>query len=239
MDKEFDIKKNFKIYLESILDYQTKTFIENLREYFVVYLFSGVIRDYFLEEYDKPNDIDLVLQKPNDINFFENILKKYGTFRKNTFGGYKLFINNLPIDVWFIEDTWAIANNHITIRKSIEKALLHSTFFNFSSIIYDLRNEKFIKDKLFLDFLANREMDIVLENNPNIVLCLLKIKHYAEKYEINLSSSVIQYYIQNFNKYPKEEYDKSQIKHFGKIIYEYQQLVKFYYTLNFLVETTT
>ncbi|MCQ9635655.1 hypothetical protein MP477_11855 [Chryseobacterium sp. WG23] len=236
MDKEFEIDKKFRIYLDSILDHHIKTLIRDLMNHFVVYVFSGVIRNYFLEEYEKPNDLDLVLKKPNDIKFLEEILNTYGNFKKNNFGGYKIFVDNLPIDVWFIEDTWAIANNHIAINKNIENALLHSTFFNFSSIIYDLSNDKFIKDKLFLDFLANREMDIVLENNPNIVLCLLKIRHYSEKYEINLSTSVIKYYIRNFSLYPKEEYDKSQKKHFGKIIYEYKQLLKFYDTLKFLVE---
>ncbi|QQQ70355.1 hypothetical protein [Chryseobacterium indologenes] len=236
MDREFDKEKKFKIYLNNLLDHQIRTFIDDLMDHFVVYLFSGVIRNYFLNTYDRPNDLDLVLKMPNDVNFLEGILKNYGDYRRNTFGGYKIFIDNLPIDIWFIEDTWAIANNHIAIRHNIEDSLLHSTFFNFSSIIYDLGNDEFIGDKLFHDFLESREMDIVLENNPNKILCILKIKHYSEKYRISLSSTVINYYIRNFYSYTKEEYIKAQKKHFGNVIYEYQQLLKFYNTLKFLVD---
>ncbi|NLN32848.1 MAG: hypothetical protein GX159_04550, partial [Flavobacteriaceae bacterium] len=209
MDKEFsNSEKVFEKYLDDTLNFQVKKFIEDLKKHYTPYLFSGVLRNFFIKIYEKPRDLDIVLLSSEGKvkENIESFLANYGDVRKNSFGGYKLILDNFPIDLWFIEDTWAFQNKLLNENNNLEYNLLKSTFFNFSSIIYDFKNQTFIIEKDFEKFISKREMDIVLPDNPNQVLCILNIIYYAEKYQINLSKSLINYYISHFNSFSANDY---------------------------------
>lgn len=239
MDKEFFNKESeFEKYLDDTLNLQVKKFIEDLKYISTPYLFSGILRNFFMKIYEKPRDLDIVLlgKEKKYLENFESFLSTYGEVRKNSFGGYKVVIEKLSIDIWFIENTWAIKNKLLNENIDLEYSLLKSTFFNFSSIIYDFKSKKFIVEEEFEKFIEKREMDIVLLDNPNQVLCILNIIYYAEKYEINLSNSLINYYIYHFNSYSENDYIMVQQKHFGNVLYDYNDLNKFYKNLKFLIK---
>lgn len=217
-----------------IVNNQVECMINELNEYHTTYLFSGILRNYFLEYYGKPRDLDIVISRKSSYTNLEEILKKYGAYKLNAFGGFKLTIKDLSIDIWHIEDTWGIKNGYVKIiNNSFEKAVLKSTFFNFSSILYDFYNNKFIYDNSFKEFYETKTVKIVLEENINYILCLINIIYYAEKYQLNLSLNIRKFFVKRFCNYNKIDFDEIQMKHFKYIKYEYSYLCAFYNNLNF------
>ena len=73
-----------------------------------VYIFSGVIRDFFLNVDDVSRDVDIVLSGKSIDNVFVDGLKVI-----NQFGGAKVQKNGLTIDVWCLPATWGIRRKKV------------------------------------------------------------------------------------------------------------------------------
>ena len=112
-----------------------------------VYIFSGVIRDFFLDIDDMPRDVDIVLSGKSIDNVLSDGLKVV-----NQFGGAKVQKNGLTIDVWCLPLTWGIRRKKV---HSTPDELILTSFFNFSSIVYDYKKNQFIVGDAFLDFMNN------------------------------------------------------------------------------------
>ncbi|MEJ5089113.1 hypothetical protein GEO21_03600, partial [Sphingobacterium faecium] len=154
--------QQFLEYLKSGLDNEVLDFFNLLNDRLDLLIFSGVIRDYFLEHSGPLRDLDLVVR--NDFSELENILSSLHAlnYAKNRFGGYKIKINELTIDIWDIKSTWALTEVRMNQSFFIEYSLIESCFFNFSSIIFEMKNKKFIGSKYFSNFLKEKTLDIVL-----------------------------------------------------------------------------
>lgn len=228
---------NFKDYFHKIINSHVEKMIIELNEHHTTYLFSGILRNYFLEHYGKPRDLDIVISRNTEYTNLETILQRYGDFKLNAFGGFKLNIKGLSIDIWHIEDTWAIRNGYVkTDSMLIEKAVLKSTFFNFSSILFDFKKEKFIYDDSFKNFYETKTIDIVLEENLSELLCLINIIYYAENYQLSLSNKVKIYFIKRFFTYSKKDFEDIQINHFKSIKYDYSFLKNFNENLKYNID---
>ncbi|WP_154402469.1 hypothetical protein [Mucilaginibacter endophyticus] len=183
-----------------------------------VYIFSGIIRNYFLNIYRK-RDVDVVLGQEIDIfKEFQNF-----SIRKNSFGGYKIMFPSGPLDLWFIKDTWAFQHSQKTLEFHLEKKIPDTAFFNFSSIIYSLNKQKFYYTEHFVKFLKNKQLDYVYDKNPNYSLCIINTLYYAEKYNLEISKRLLTF-ITNLYTKNKYNYQTTQIKHFGEIIYTDEQI---------------
>ncbi|WP_275351602.1 hypothetical protein, partial [Proteus mirabilis] len=163
-----------------------------------VFLFSGIIRDYFLYKDKSSNfnvrDIDIVV---SDIDKFHSIFKNKIQYKKNSFGGLKLYFNDINIDVWQANLTWGLKNIPQKNRNTtnIIDILPQTVFFNCSSILFDFQNKKFIEndDSSFQLFLDSKTLDIVLEENPLPELCILNTIYYTKKHNLNISSKLADY----------------------------------------------
>lgn len=204
---------DFKKYLESELDSETQGFISRLTEASPTYLFSGVIRNFFLG-YREIRDVDLVVESHPLVN---EIISDYD-YRVNSFGGYKIQLNKLPIDLWYVDRTWAFTKNQTTMDFGADKLLPHTAFFNFSSIMYSFREERFYYNKQFLYFIKDREIDAVYLPNANYKLCLVNTFYYADRYQLKISDRLMKWVIKTFQKESKE-YSGIQHKHFGEVLY--------------------
>ena len=194
-----------------------------------VFLFSGVIRDYFLYKDKSSNfnvrDIDIVV---SDIDKFHSTFKNKIQYKKNSFGGLKLYFNDINIDVWQANLTWGLKNIPQKNRNTpnIIDILPQTVFFNCSSILFDFQNKKFIEndDSSFQLFLDSRTLDIVLEENPLPELCVLNTIYYTKKYNLNISSKLADYVKDKFSKIEKDRFLYIQMKHFNQIILEINEL---------------
>lgn len=206
----------FHEYFYDGLDEALYEFITNLQRNHNLYVFSGVIRDFFL---DVPfhRDIDLVID--GDID--ESLLSKC-TYKRNSYGGYKIKVNNVSVDLWSLNKTWAFTYQK-SIEFQLERELPNTAFFNFSSIIFSLAENKFLYSKHFLRFLRDKEINIVYKPNANQELCVINSFYYADKLKYRMGKDLIKYLKQTF-KHDEEKYDYAQILHFGKILYSINEI---------------
>lgn len=229
MDKELtDIQieeksKYFLQYLENVSQKEIIEFIKNLSAFSHIFIFSGIIRNFFLDFNERARDIDIVYQGEDaTLNEF---LKDY-EYRTNSFNGYKIILGNFTIDLWKIDSTWAIQNAKLKIELFNQYVLPNSTFFNFSSIVYDYFNQEFIYSDKFIEFINSGTLDLVLEENPLPQLCIVNTLYYKEKFGLKISETLKRFCVKNFSKFNKDDYDNIQLKHFNEIKYSYIDIEK-------------
>ena len=196
-------------------------FWHNLKSITQCYIFGGFIVD-FLQSKKFHRDIDIVVNSLNAESI--QLIRKYNGI-KNSFGGYKLNIDGANIDLWDIKDTWAIKKmNYLDFDLF---AILPSTsFFNSTAILYSIQEGRLIYNNKFLDFINQRNLDILFEDNPYPELCIIKsYQSYCDG--INLSSQLKRYIATKFYK-ANEKLISVQIRHYGEIKYSENDLLKFY-----------
>lgn len=205
-----------------VLDSISLEILDLIIEQSDVYIFSGIIRDYLLQNNKPIRDVDIVIAQ--DINWLSIIRKYYHLIRvtKNSFGGYKIHINNLTIDLWALKDTWGIIHGKY---KLTPQNLIRTAFFNFSAILYSIRDKQFYIHKSFASFFSNKEIDIVYQANPNIPLCIINSLHYSKILKMSLSESLKQWIIEHFD--INYNYEITQQKHWSRILYTNDQIFAF------------
>ena len=184
-----------------------------------LYLIGGVLRE-FLETDDIKNvrDIDVVIST-KEIDKFQEICTKYHT-EKNSFGGYKIHYDNIAIDVWNIENTWAYRENVIKCTEECYlKNLPYTVFYNLDSLIYNVKNDIWYDD-LYKEAKESNVLDIVLEENPYIDLNILRGMIFQNKYHMKYSErlkKLIRERCQNEKEYAKILYS-IELKRYKKEI---------------------
>lgn len=194
-----------EIVMNSIIELSKKT---------KVFIFSGVIRNYFLGEKNN-RDIDIVLQSEIDLP----TIFKGAEIKRNSFGGYKINCNGTTIDLWYLANTWAFKQKQPQILDfHLERMVPNTAFFNFSSIVYSFNDRQFYFEDDFVQFLRDKEIDVVFEENPNYKLCVVNTFYYSDKYHLKVKERLKQYIVNLHNQNDKD-YTEVQLKHFGKVIY--------------------
>lgn len=162
-------------------------FVEKLSNIGDLIFFGGSIRDLYLtnENQSLPRDFDIVINLNNNISDLENFLDKF-EYKKNRFDGYKIKVGNTEFDIWRIEKTWAFSNN---LLKNEEKNLINSVYLSVDGIAFNY-NKKILYDNILKRTNEKREINIVLENNPQKELNLLRGLVFKEKYKYDLSNEL-------------------------------------------------
>lgn len=215
-----DKEKDFVPYLKEILDKEVFSFIIDLNEIDNLFIYSGIIRNYFLGV-NEVRDIDIMIDTSKDISSFINKYK----YRKNSYGGYKIYIKDTIVDLWYLQDTWALHNSQKVIEFELEKYIPNTAFFNFSSILYSFKEHSFIYTKYFLRFLRDKKIDYVFEPNANYALCVVNSFYYQDKLKLAFTDK-LKCYLLKLNKKYSSDYENVQIKHFGEIIYSKIEIQK-------------
>ena len=154
-----------------------------------LYMIGGVLRE-FLETGNMENvrDIDVVINT-KEIDKFQEICTKYHT-EKNSFGGYKIHCNDITIDVWNIENTWAYRKNIINCsEEDYLKNLSYTVFYNLDSFIFDVKNNVWYND-FYKEAKESNVLDIVLEENPYIDLNILRGMIFQNRYHMEYSEQL-------------------------------------------------
>jgi hypothetical protein len=209
---------NFVSYLKNNITKEVFDIIANLSNETEVYIFSGVIRNFFLKKNDI-RDIDLILSSEIDV---ESTFRGF-EIRRNSYGGYKLLGNNTTIDLWYLKSTWALQFQP-TLHFEIEKYIPYTAFFNFSSVIFSLNDQKFYATKHFLKFLRDKKIDVVYKPSANYRLCIINTFYYSDKYNLKIADN-LKKHILLLAKSVDNDFESPQIKHFGKIIYSSIEII--------------
>lgn len=205
-------KENFYKFLENALEGEAFDFIKSLSLSTEVYLFSGIIRNYFLHNY-LIRDVDLVLNSKHGL---EDLLKKI-PYKMNSFGGYKFELGSKKFDVWMIDKTWAL-NVEKRIDWKLFSYLPKSVFFNFSAVIYSINKKEFIYSNDFIKFLSKKEIDYVFKENLKKDLCIVNTVYYSEKYNLKISTR-LKDLVQIWQEKYRFDLIETQKNHFGRVIY--------------------
>lgn len=219
-----DTSAKFGVYFETKLEQSTLQFVDHLSALTEVIVLSGIIRNFFIRKTEELRDLDLVVSNCNSSVLA--LLEKY-PHRKNSFGGYKLRVGNLDVDIWELEKTWALSNNKINGFLFHDISLLKTTFFNFSSAIYNYNNRELVLSEDFKNFLRTREIDFVLEDNPAPELCLINTIYYTQRFDLNVSKNLKRYFVNHFFDFAEEDFINIQEKHFGRTKYQYSYLKEY------------
>lgn len=219
--------EGFKEYLNSSVftTPEEVNFINTLCKNTDVYLFSGIIRDYFFsEKMSQPRDVDIVL---DDINKNIRKLLENKKIRKTQFGGYKLKISDKIYDVWPIKKTWYFENFLNVLGDWHKFKLPETAFFNVSAVMYSLNDEKFY-EKGFSKLLENKNkyLGVVNEVNPLPSLCIIRTIDYSKKYRFRLRSKLKDYILEHYRSLD-EELINVQLKHYGEIRYSKEVIEDF------------
>lgn len=211
--------RSFKIYLKTfLLDADSWKLLMLISKQTDVYIFSGVIRNFLLGYFEN-RDLDIVIRDIDDITIPRKYLSRI-ELKRNNFGGYKLKIGMLNVDVWGMEETWGLKYSN---RKSTPQNLIKTAFFNFSSIVYDFNEETFIYGISFLKFYETKSMDVLFQYNPNKPLCILNTMYYAKKYSFSIKYMLCQWIVDNYEE--SMNFKEVQQNHFGKILFS-SQIIK-------------
>lgn len=154
-----------------------------------IYLIGGVLREYRDHQCIKSlRDVDIIIDVQNT-DLWSSILCDY-SFSTNRFGGNKLICSGLLLDVWPIEATWAFRSGKIQCSpKDYVKHLPLTVFLNIDSIIYDWDNEIWL-DSIYRKAMETRMLDIVLLDNPQLLLNIVRAIVLKKRYQMSLSDQL-------------------------------------------------
>lgn len=184
-----------------------------------VYIFSGVIRDFFLQLDSVSRDVDIVISGKTLDHVMEHTTKVV-----NQFGGAKIKKEGLTIDMWCLANTWGIKRKKVC---STPEELIRTSFFNFSAILYDYKKHQFIVGEDFLTFLNSRVLDYVYEDNPYPALCVVNTLYYSRKLNCGISDRLKRWIKRYATETMFPNYEEVQRKHFGKVLYNKQAIEEF------------
>jgi hypothetical protein len=185
-------------------------------------LFGGVLRDIVRPDSVTPSvrDVDVVVYR-SDIKRLESRWPEYIQGR-NRFGGLRLNVSRVPIDIWAIEDTWAFRNK-LVIPQSVYY-LSRTTFLNIDGITADLSvdNANGIKvlAKDFLFAFRHHILDITLNKNPFPTLVAIKALRAMHRYDLSIGYSLAVYLYDVLTRHKLTRLEKEQARHYRRIIFD-------------------
>lgn len=204
---------SFLEFLDTKVDKETLRILREIQNVSSVYIFSGVIRNFFIG-ITEIRDLDIVLSEDVKI---ESYFKNYH-IKRNSFGGYKISKDVISIDIWVGEKSWAFQQQKI-LDFEIDRYIPSTAFFNFSSILFNLNDNRFYCTKHFLKFIRDKKIDVVYKPNANYELCIVNSFYYSDKYHLKISDNLRAHIIYLYNK-NFANYESIQIKHFGEVLYD-------------------
>ncbi len=182
-----------------------------------VYLFGGVLRDLAIFGRSGFNsDVDLVVE--GDWSNFVSYLQ-YLNAKQNKFGGYRLTIGNIPVDIWHAEETWAIKQNLVKYRGVA--SLIDTTVLNWDAILMNWRTGAFIHRTNYFDEISARKLDIVLKENPNNLGMAVRVfRHLSLKDAKKITASAAEFLAKCANVYAFEELNKYELYSYRNAVIE-------------------
>ena len=166
-----------------------KNWLEELAEVTgEIWLFGGAVRDIALNGPDvSPRDLDIVLVDPLP-DRLSNIVAR-NCIRRTSFGGWKLQVGPIKVDLWDLKDTWAFQEG--LVDSSPEK-LPQTTFLTTQAVaasIEGLKVAKFVEEG-FEDSVKKGAVDVNLMENPLPALSIVRALCITKKLGFEMSKEL-------------------------------------------------
>ncbi|MDF3932388.1 hypothetical protein [Pseudomonas citronellolis] len=182
-----------------------------------IYLFGGVIRDLALFGRNGFNsDIDIVVD--GDWPSCKEYLNSIGA-KLNKFGGFRLEVSGWPIDIWSAQETWAIRKGLIEFTGI--SSLTKTTILNWDAVLMNWDTRKIICAPNYLDSLKERQMDIVLRENPNPLGATTRVfRHLCAKDARSITQSTAEFLANSTTFYSLKQIKQYELSSYGSTIIE-------------------
>lgn len=163
------------------------------------YLIGGYVRDVF--EDVKSRDLDIVVdikkERLREIVDNDICIKQF-----NRFGGAKLKLSNIDVDIWSFDSNWAFKNKLVKLNENEKlNSLAKGCFYNYDALVVNL--PKFTYDtKFYESFLEERKLDILQKRsvyknlNPTVEANILRAILIKKKYEVAFTPHLKEYIYQ-------------------------------------------
>jgi hypothetical protein len=142
-----------------------------------LYMIGGAVRDFAIRQI--PRDLDLIIDCKPEI--LHDLMKEF-SYKINRFGGYKLKVNNIEVDIWSIHKHWAFKES---LYECTFENISKGAFFNFDAITINLNNYDVDADT-FIDSYENGVLDLNL-NERHVNLNPNPMKNVERAFEIKES----------------------------------------------------
>ena len=218
-----NLKQKLRYFLET--EYRNRSEVREVLSQLAglgrIAIIGGMLRDLSLfGNYRFKSDLDLVIDPVNAEKFRQ--FAKSIRANKNRYGGYSIPLKEWKIDVWVLQETWVLTNNHIGIDELEE--LPKATFFNCDAIVYDLSSRQLYCKIKYFENLCQRKLEINLENNPNPIGNSVRAFRYSIakgfKWGPNLSeyvkARIAQYGWQKLEQYEADSFADSTLGQLDK-----------------------
>ena len=181
-------------------------------------IFGGVLRDLLIfGASEVPRDVDIVVEgvTASDLErVFRDLI-----FETNRFGGLRLRTKGWLIDIWCLQDTWAIRNKMV---ESVGlRDLVRTTFLNVEAVAADIGavrgRPRRILSSGFFEAIEKQVLDINLESNPHPALCVIRTITTAIRLDFFLSPRLAKYIVEQTRKASVRRIMEAQESHYGKI----------------------
>ncbi|WP_167145492.1 hypothetical protein [Pseudomonas sp. OTU750018] len=192
-------------------------FISSLSPENNIFLFGGVLRD--LAIFGKRgfnSDIDIVVE--GDWARCSDYIQTLGA-RKNKFGGFRLEVSGWPIDIWNAKETWAISQG--LIQYNSIASLTKTTILNWDAILMNWKTRSIICPENYLDDLQERQMDMVLLENPNPLGATVRVfRHLCSKDAKSITKTTAEYLAISAQNYSLNQLRSQEFKSYGNTLIE-------------------
>jgi hypothetical protein len=161
-----------------------------------VFIVGGFLRS--VANRQNPRDLDVILNMSNDMLAYY-VSARNLVFLKNKFGGFKINFGSITVDVWTSDTNWAFASKVVSIgEQDILWKVAQGTFFNYDSLVFDLRTEK-VNVVGYNNCVANNALDIIRrslvyrEKNPGKMGNVLRAFNIRNKTGLQFSEHLCRY----------------------------------------------
>jgi hypothetical protein len=164
-----------------------------------------------------PRDVDVVIDGAS----LDAIASAFAPLieRRTRFGGLALRDRDWLFDVWPLADTWAFRQR--VIAGSDFSDLPKTTFLNVEAVAIEFipptGRERIIVESGFFEGIANRIVEINLEENPFPALCVVRSLITAAKMEFRIGPKLSRYVDDYFARHDLEELVRAQEAHYGRV----------------------
>lgn len=163
------------------------------------YMIGGYVRDVF--EGVASRDLDIVVdinkERLREIVDSDSCIKQF-----NRFGGVKLKLSNLDVDVWSFDSNWAFKNKLVKLNENEKlNSLAKGCFYNYDALVVNVSKFTY-NTKYYEAFIDERRLDILQKRsvyknlNPTIEANILRAIFINKKYEIQFTSHLKEYLYQ-------------------------------------------
>ena len=171
----------------------------DLQEAGNLYMIGGALREYRDKSSIKVlRDVDIIVDVKHQ-SVWDRIIQTYHLYT-NRFDGYKINCQDLLVDTWELQQTWAYRTG--TVQCDPDQYVNHlskTVFLNIDSIIYDWNNERW-DDSIYGQAMQSKMLDIVLRANPQPELNIVRAFVLQKRYQMRFSDALKQFIVEVYQK---------------------------------------